>query len=205
MGYINSNEVMMLMPEVSDVEKQIAELNEKNQKYLEQMANEIQTKATKYEQERETLTESIRKATEDELNSMYSRYQTTQQTMAQDAQAQQMKLIEPLREKLLAAIDEKRPDLREDVREQVNINIKYDGYIRRQMKQVEQFKKMENKLIPEDIVYEEVHNLRKEAVQKLNDIRPHSIGQASRISGVSPSDISVLLVYMEQLRRQKRG
>lgn len=105
MGYINSNEVMMLMPEVSDVEKQIAELNEKNQKYLEQMANEIQTKATKYEQERETLTESIRKATEDELNSMYSRYQTTQQTMAQDAQAQQMKLIEPLREKLLAAID----------------------------------------------------------------------------------------------------
>ena len=75
----------------------------------------------------------------------------------------------------------------------------------RQMKQVEQFKKMENKLIPEDIVYEEVHNLRKEAVQKLNDIRPHSIGQASRISGVSPSDISVLLVYMEQLRRQKRG
>ena len=93
----------------------------------------------------------------------------------------------------------------EDVIEQVNINLKYEGYISRQMKQVEQFKKMENKLIPEDIVYEEVHNLRKEAVQKLNDIRPHSIGQASRISGVSPSDISVLLVYMEQLRRQKRG
>ena len=71
------------------------------------------------------------------------------------------------------------------------------------MKQVDQFKKMENKLIPEEICYEEVHNLRKEAIQKLNDVRPHSIGQASRISGVSPSDISVLLVYMEQFRHRK--
>ncbi len=103
----------------------------------------------------------------------------------------------------LAELDPDRVPLDPAVIEQVNINLKYEGYISRQMKQVEQFKKMENKLIPESIVYEDVHNLRKEAVQKLNDIRPHSIGQASRISGVSPSDISVLLVYIEQMRRRK--
>lgn len=103
----------------------------------------------------------------------------------------------------LAPLDPERQPLDEDVIEQVNINLKYEGYISRQMKQVDQFKKMENKLIPEEICYEEVHNLRKEAIQKLNDVRPHSIGQASRISGVSPSDISVLLVYMEQFRHRK--
>ena len=86
---------------------------------------------------------------------------------------------------------------------QVNINIKYDGYISRQMKQVEQFKKLEVKTIPEEIDYEKVGSLRKEAVQKLSKIRPHSIGQASRISGVSPADISVLLVYLEQYRRNQ--
>ena len=103
----------------------------------------------------------------------------------------------------LAPLDPERQPLDEDVIEQVNINLKYEGYISRQMKQVDQFKKMENKLIPEEICYEEVHNLRNEAIQKLNDVRPHSIGQASRISGVSPSDISVLLVYMEQFRHRK--
>lgn len=103
----------------------------------------------------------------------------------------------------LAPLDPERQPLDEDVIEQININLKYEGYISRQMKQVDQFKKMENKLIPEEICYEEVHNLRKEAIQKLNDVRPHSIGQASRISGVSPSDISVLLVYMEQFRHRK--
>ena len=103
----------------------------------------------------------------------------------------------------LAPLDPERQPLDKDVIEQVNINLKYEGYISRQMKQVDQFKKMENKLIPEEICYEEVHNLRKEAIQKLNDVRPHSIGQASRISGVSPSDISVLLVYMEQFRHRK--
>lgn len=98
-------------------------------------------------------------------------------------------------------IDYEREPLSEDVIEQVNINIKYDGYIKRQLHQVEQFKKLESKKIPEDIVYESIHNLRKEAIQKLNAIRPVSIGQAKRISGVSPSDISVLLIYLEQLRR----
>ena len=99
--------------------------------------------------------------------------------------------------KVLAPIDKERPELPEDVCEQVEINIKYDGYIRRQMKQVEQFKKLEQKKSPEDIDYEDVGSLRIEARQKLEAYRPVSIGQASRISGVSPADISVLLVYLE--------
>ena len=98
---------------------------------------------------------------------------------------------------VLAPIDKERQELPEDVCEQVEINIKYDGYIRRQMKQVEQFKKLEQKKIPEDIDYEDVGSLRIEARQKLESYRPISIGQASRISGVSPADISVLLVYLE--------
>lgn len=102
---------------------------------------------------------------------------------------------------VLKEIDGERPVLSEDVQEQVNINIKYDGYIRRQMKQVEQFKKMEVKKIPENIDYDSIGSLRIEAKQKLNEIRPMNIGQASRISGVSPADISVLLVYLEQFRK----
>ena len=98
--------------------------------------------------------------------------------------------------KMLAEVDPKRPKLPEDVQEQVNINIKYVGYIKRQMKQVEQFKKMEEKKIPENINYDEIQSLRIEAKQKLNLYRPINIGQASRISGVSPADISVLLVYL---------
>ena len=102
---------------------------------------------------------------------------------------------------ILAPIDENRPQIPEEVAEQVDINIKYDGYIKRQMRQVEQFKKMEKKKIPEDIDYNDVKSLRIEAVQKLSAQRPVSIGQASRISGVSPADISVLLVYLESMRR----
>ncbi len=105
---------------------------------------------------------------------------------------------------ILAELDPDRPDLPEEVRDQVNINIKYEGYINRQMRQVDQFKKLEQKIIPEDIDYDDIHNLRLEAIQKLKAVSPRSIGQASRISGVSPSDISVLLVYMEQLRRSKK-
>ena len=97
----------------------------------------------------------------------------------------------------LREIDEERPELPHDVQEQVDINIKYDGYIKRQMRQVEQFKKLENKKIPEDINYDEIQSLRIEAKQKLDQIRPASIGQASRISGVSPADISVLFVYLK--------
>ena len=101
---------------------------------------------------------------------------------------------------VLAPIDKKRPELRYDIREQVNINIKYDGYITRQLKQVEQFKKLESKKIPEDMDYDQVKSLRIEAVQKLKLYRPVSIGQASRIAGVSPADVSVLLVYLESHR-----
>ena len=103
--------------------------------------------------------------------------------------------------KILAPLDKKRPELPEDVAEQVNINIKYDGYIRRQLKQVEQFKKLETKRLPEDLDYDMVNGLRIEAKQKLKEYRPVSVGQASRIAGVSPADISVLLVYMESYRR----
>ena len=106
--------------------------------------------------------------------------------------------------KVLAPIDKERPELPEDVCEQVEINIKYDGYIRRQMKQVEQFKKLEQKKLPEDIDYEDVGSLRIEARQKLEAYRPVSIGQASRISGVSPADISVLLVYLESRSGHKQ-
>ena len=101
----------------------------------------------------------------------------------------------------LAPIDEGRPELPEEVQEQVNINIKYDGYIKRQIKQVEHFKKLENKKIPDDFDYDAVDSLRIEARQKLKLYRPVSIGQASRISGVSPADITMLLVYMEQVKK----
>lgn len=96
----------------------------------------------------------------------------------------------------LREIDEDCPDLPDDVTEQVEIDIKYDGYIRRQLKQVEQFRKLEEKKIPEDIDYDAIPSLRLEAVQKLKLCKPLSIGQASRISGVSPADISVLLIYL---------
>lgn len=102
----------------------------------------------------------------------------------------------------VAPIDKKRPELPWDVKQQVEINLKYEGYIKRQMKQVEQFKKLEAKKIPEDLDYEKVGSLRIEARQKLEAYRPISIGQASRISGVSPADISVLLIYLEQYRRK---
>ena len=100
----------------------------------------------------------------------------------------------------LAPIDPERPDLPAEVAEQVNISIKYDGYIKRQMKQVESFKKLEKKKIPENFNYDDVPSLRIEARQKLKTYSPTSIGQASRISGVSPADVSVLLVYMEQMK-----
>ncbi len=114
-----------------------------------------------------------------------------------------MKLAELVRRpelnyQMLADIDPTRPELPEDVQEQVDINIKYEGYIERQIKQIADFKKLEDKKIPEGIDYDDVSSLRLEAQQKLKALRPISIGQASRISGVSPADISVLLVYLEQ-------
>ena len=104
----------------------------------------------------------------------------------------------------LAPIDPERPDLPAEVAEQINISIKYDGYIKRQMKQVESFKKLEKKKIPENFNYDDVPSLRIEARQKLKTYSPTSIGQASRISGVSPADVSVLLVYMEQMKYHEK-
>ncbi|MBQ5474638.1 MAG: tRNA uridine-5-carboxymethylaminomethyl(34) synthesis enzyme MnmG [Lachnospiraceae bacterium] len=114
-----------------------------------------------------------------------------------------MKLAELVRRpelnyQILADIDPTRPELPADVQEQVDINIKYEGYIDRQIKQIADFKKLEDKKIPEQIDYDDVSSLRLEAQQKLKALRPINIGQASRISGVSPADISVLLVYLEQ-------
>ena len=103
----------------------------------------------------------------------------------------------------LAEVDEKRPQLAYDVQEQVNIEIKYEGYIKRQMQQVAQFKKLEGRKLPENFDYSQVNSLRKEAVQKLNKIQPSTIGQASRISGVSPADISVLMVYLERIKGER--
>lgn len=102
----------------------------------------------------------------------------------------------------LKELDDERPELPWDVRNQVDINLKYSGYIKRQMQQVAQFKKLENRKLPVDFDYSTVKSLRKEAVQKLNLYQPLNIGQASRISGVSPADISVLMVHLEQLGRK---
>ena len=105
---------------------------------------------------------------------------------------------------LLFEIDPGRKPLPWRVREQVNIEIKYEGYIRRQMQQVEHFKKLEGKKLPKDINYQELKGLRLEARQKLEKIRPENIGQAGRISGVSPADVSVLMIYLEQRRQEER-
>lgn len=99
-------------------------------------------------------------------------------------------------------MDTERPELEIDVQEEVNIMAKYEGYIEKQMEQVQQFKKFEKKIIPEDVEYDNINGLRTEAIQKLSKIRPISVGQASRISGVSPADISVLLIYLEHFYRR---
>ncbi len=122
---------------------------------------------------------------------------------------QSLKIVDLLRRpeifyKDLEAVDSTRPlDLKPDVVKQVEVQLKYQGYIKKQLEQVEKFKKLENKLIPDGIDYYQVDSLRLEARQKLTDIQPASIGQASRISGVSPADISVLLVYIEQMKQRK--
>ena len=103
---------------------------------------------------------------------------------------------------IVSPLDPKRPQLMRGVTEQVNIHMKYDGYIQRQLRQVEQFQKLENKKLPENLDYNEVPSLRTEARQKLTAIHPLSIGQASRITGVSPADISVLLIWLKHQRQR---
>lgn len=105
LGYINSQEVMMMMPEVNDVEKQLAEFNEKNMKYLQDMEKEIQDKYVKYEQEKDNMTEAIRKVQEEELMGLQQRLQTTYQALQQEAQKKQAELLKPLQDKLMVAIE----------------------------------------------------------------------------------------------------
>ncbi|WP_416199039.1 MAG: tRNA uridine-5-carboxymethylaminomethyl(34) synthesis enzyme MnmG [Sporanaerobacter sp.] len=105
----------------------------------------------------------------------------------------------------VSELDEERAELPREIRMQVEIQIKYEGYIKKQMAQIDEFKRLEEKKLPEDIDYVDVKGLSNEAKQKLNDIRPYSVGQASRISGVSPADINVLLIYLEQKRRIRSG
>ena len=102
----------------------------------------------------------------------------------------------------LKEIDENMPELTKQEKEEVEIQVKYEGYIKLEEEQVAKFKKLEQKKLPKDINYEDIKGLRLEARQKLNNIKPESVGQASRISGVSPADISVLLIYLEQLKRE---
>ena len=136
----------------------------------------------------------------EKVNNLLIRYEST--PLNNGASLAELIRRPELNYEILGEIDENRPQLDADVIEQVNINVKYEGYILREQKQVDHFKKLENKLIPADIDFDDISGLRIEAKQKLKNYSPRSIGQASRISGVSPADITVLLVYMEQHRRK---
>ena len=104
-----------------------------------------------------------------------------------------------------SVIDDERPELSDHQKTMMEVQIKYEGYIAKQQAQIEKFRKLENKKLPEDIDYNGIDGLRIEARQNLSAMRPLSVGQASRISGVSPADINVLIIYLEKLRRQKGG
>lgn len=135
----------------------------------------------------------------DEVQTLLEKYQST--PLSSGISLAELIKRPELNYECLKPIDKKRPELSDEVREEVNINLKYEGYIVRQTKQVEQFHKLEKRKIPKEMDYSQIGSLRLEAIQKLNDIRPESVGQAARISGVSPSDISVLLVYLEQYNK----
>ena len=152
------------------------------------------------EKEKERLQKTIVKPTEKVNN--YLKSQGTSELTTGSKLAELLKRTE-ITYASLAEIDENRPELPEQVKEEVEIQVKYDGYIKLQEMQVEKFKKMEKKIIPDDINYDDVKGICLEARQKLNKHRPHSIGQASRISGVSPADISVLLVYLQTIKAKK--
>lgn len=147
------------------------------------------------EKEVERLENTTVKPTE-EVNKFLEEYQSSPLTTG--AKLAELLRRTELKYEDLKQIDKKREELPKDVKEEVEIEIKYKGYIKLQQQQVEKFKKLERKLLPQEINYEEIKGLRLEARQKLNKIKPNSVGQASRISGVSPADISVLLIYLEQ-------
>ena len=166
---------------------------ERYQKFLE--------KKDMIAKEKERLENTIIKPTE-EVNQLMEKYGTSKLTGG--VRLSELLKRTELTYDILKQIDKDRVDLPEDVKEEVEIMVKYEGYIKMQETQVEGFKKLEKKLLPDDINYDDVKGIRIEARQKLNKIRPYSIGQASRISGVSPADISVLLVYLEQRKRKDK-
>lgn len=161
----------------------------------------FETKKEHIETEIKRLKNTVVKPTE-EVNELLEKYGTTRLSTG-TKMAELLKRTELDYEKL-APIDKERPELTRQEREEVEIQIKYEGYIKMQEEQVEKFKKLETKILPEDINYEDLNGISLEGRQKLNKFKPHSIGQASRISGVSPADISVLLVYLQQMKENKK-
>ena len=154
-------------------------------------------KKEKIAKEKERLEKTVVKPTQ-EVNEFLKAHGTAELTTGSKL-AELLKRTEITYDSL-GEIDKNRPELGEQVKEEVEIQVKYEGYIKLQEEQVEKFKKLEKKLIPEDLNYDDVKGICLEARQKLNKHKPHSIGQASRISGVSPADISVLLVYLQAKR-----
>ena len=167
----------------------------------EQRYQHLLTKMNLIEKEKQRLEETMVGGSK-EVQTFLERHEST--TLKTAASLAEILRRPEMKYEYLKEIDPERPELSWDVCEQVEIDIKYDGYIKRQLKQVEQFKKLEEKRLPADIDYKEIKSLRIEAVQKLELCRPVSVGQASRISGVSPADISVLLVWLEQHRVKKQ-
>ena len=157
-------------------------------------------KKDKIEKEKERIRSTTIKPTEN-VNKFLEKYGTSR--ISNGVKLADLLKRSELSYKILQEIDEERPYLPEEVAEEVEIQIKYEGYIKLQEEQVEKFKKLEKKLLPEEIDYSKIKGLRLEARQKLNKIKPNSVGQASRISGVSPADISVLLIYLEQTKENK--
>ena len=152
-------------------------------------------KKEKIEKEIERMRKTVVKPTK-EVNEFLSKYNTS--NISNGVKLADLLKRSELSYKNLEKIDALRPELSEDVIKEVEIEIKYEGYIKLQEEQVEKFKKLEAKILPKDVDYNDIKGLRLEARQKLNKIKPNSVGQASRISGVSPADISVLLIYLEQ-------
>lgn len=160
----------------------------------------LKNKINLIEQETKRLNETV-VSPKEELQTFLKKYEST--AIKSGVRLSELMKRPELDYFKLAEIDKERPELSNEIQQQVNIQIKYEGYIKQQLNQVEQFKKLETKRLPDTIDYESIQGLRIEARQKLSAIRPESIGHASRIAGVSPADISVLLVTLEQMKRNK--
>ena len=160
----------------------------------------------KFKEKKEKITQEINRLKNtvikptSEVNDVLSNNNTT--TISNGVKLSDLLKRSELNYKTLKEIDKNRPELPKEVTEEVEIQVKYEGYIKMQEEQVEKFKKLERKILPSDMDYSKIKGLRLEAIQKLNNIRPNSVGQASRISGVSPADISVLLIYLEKAKRE---